>query len=64
MTRRYWVIGGEYEGADFAALVPGTEKLVGPFADERKAHTEWTRLSRGPAVTATTRYAIAAEALR
>ena len=31
---RYWVIGGEYEGADFAALVPGTEKLVGPFEDE------------------------------
>lgn len=64
MTRIYWVIGGEYEGADFAALIPGTEKLVGPFQDEGKARTEWTRLSRCPAVTATTRYSIAAAALR
>ncbi|MDT9599523.1 DUF4170 domain-containing protein [Sphingosinicella rhizophila] len=64
MTRRYWVIGGEYEGADFNALVPGTEKLVGPFENEGRARTEWTRLSCSPAATATTRYSIAAEAVR
>ena len=64
MTRRYWVIGGEYEGADFTALVPGTEKLAGPFDTERKARTEWTRLSGSPAATATTRYSITTEAVR
>jgi len=63
MTRRYWVIGGEYEGPDFRALVPGTETMAGPFDCEARARTEWTRLSRGPekSRSATLRYAIAAE---
>lgn len=61
MTKRYWVIGGEYQDAAFGALVPGTEKMAGPFADERRARTEWTRLTCCPASTATTRYSIAAE---
>ena len=64
MTKRYWVIGGEYRDAGFAALVPGTETMAGPFADERRARTEWTRLTCRPAATATTRYAIAAETIR
>ncbi|MBV8686012.1 MAG: hypothetical protein JOZ90_02125 [Alphaproteobacteria bacterium] len=65
MTTRYWVIGGEYEGPDFRALVPGTETMAGPFESERKARTEWTRLSCGPdrGACATIRYAIAAESL-
>ncbi len=64
MTKRFWVIGGEYEGADFRALVPGTEKLVGPFECERKARTEWTRLTCCPdGGTATTRYSIASETI-
>lgn len=63
MTKRYWVIGGEYEGADFRALVPGTGKMSGPFEDERRARTEWTRLSCCPDSTATTRYSIASETL-
>jgi hypothetical protein len=58
---RYWVIGGEYEGADFRALIPGTEKMAGPFDDERKARNEWIRLTCCPGVSATTRYGIAAE---
>ena len=64
MTTRYWVVGGDYEGVDFRSLRPGTEKMVGPFACEKKARTEWTRLSCCPAGgTATTRYSIATEAL-
>jgi hypothetical protein len=58
---RYWVIGGEYEGPDFGALIPGTGKMAGPFADERKARDEWIRLTFCAGVTATTRYGIAAE---
>lgn len=64
MTKRYWVIGGEYQGADFAALVPGTERMSGPYQDRRKAETEWTRLSCTPAANAATRYAITTETLR
>ncbi len=63
MTTRYWVVGGEYADAAFRALIPGTEKMVGPFDDERKARNEWMRLTYGPrAGSATTRYSIAAEA--
>ena len=63
MTTRYWVIGGEYRDPAFQALIPGTEKMVGPFDCERKARTEWTRLTCCPdrSAAATVRYSIAAE---
>ena len=64
MTKRFWVIGGEYEGPDFRALIPGTETMAGPFEDERKARNEWIRLTYCPNGTATTRYSIASEATR
>ena len=60
--KRFWVVGGEYEDPDFRALIPGTERMSGPFEDERKARNEWIRLTYCPNVTATTRYSIAAEA--
>jgi hypothetical protein len=65
MASRYWVVGGEYEGPDFRVLVPGTETMVGPFADECRARTEWIRLSHAPdtGCRATLRYSIAAEGL-
>ena len=65
MTKRYWVIGGEYEDEHFGHLVPGTETMAGPFEDEVKARTEWTRLSCCPEKSrlATVRYAIATETL-
>lgn len=63
MTKRFWVIGGEYQDPDFRSLIPGTEKMCGPFEDEGRAKTEWQRLTccpdQGPA--ATVRYSIAAE---
>jgi hypothetical protein len=63
MATRYWVIGGEYRDPEFQALVPGTEKMAGPFADEQKAKTEWQRLTCCPERSAcgTVRYSIAAE---
>ena len=65
MTRRFWVIGGEYQDSDFRALIRGTETMAGPFDDEAKARTEWQRLSCGPERSrlATLRYSIAAETL-
>jgi hypothetical protein len=65
MTKRYWVVGGEYQDPEFRILVPGTETMAGPFECERKARTEWQRLSCRPERrhVATIRYTIAAEAL-
>ena len=65
MTMRYWVIGGEYEDSGFNALVPGTERMCGPFDCEQKARTEWTRLTCCPEKSrnATTRYSIASESV-
>ncbi len=63
MTQRYWIVGGEYRDPGFTALVPGTETMAGPFADEAKARNEWMRLTYSPGTDpATTRYTIAAEA--
>ena len=65
MTTRYWVVGGEYRDPEFRSLIPGTEKIAGPFEDERKAHKEWLRLTCCPqTVPATIRYSIASEALQ
>jgi hypothetical protein len=64
MTRAYWVIGGEYRDAGLRALVPGTERVAGPFYDDGRARTEWTRLTCCPQATATTRYSIASETIR
>ena len=48
MTTRYWVVGGEYEDCRLPRARPGTEKMVGPFEDERKARNEWIRLTYCP----------------
>jgi hypothetical protein len=65
-TTRYWVIGGNYHGADFSRLVAGTEVIMGPFADHATAKYEWTRLTNAPGARemTTTRYSIASEELR
>ena len=63
MTTRYWVVGGEYADPEFLALVPGTEKMVGPFDDAHKARNEWMRLTYCPDNCATRRYAIATESI-
>ena len=64
MHRRYWVVGGDYEDAEFRALIPGSETMAGPFTDERKARNEWMRLTYSPGTdAATTRYSIATESI-
>jgi hypothetical protein len=64
MATRYWVVGGEYRDPEFRAIVPGTEKMVGPFENQLKARNEWIRLTYCPNSNATTRYSIASEAVR
>ena len=64
MGQRYWVIGGDYDDHAFKSLVPGTEIISGPFADELRARTEWQRLTFRDRCGATTRYSIAVEPIR
>ena len=61
MDRKYWVIGGEYEDSRFNGLVDGTQCVAGPYPDEGRARTEWTRLTFRDGCAATTRYHIAIE---
>ena len=61
MGQRYWVVGGEYSDCAFKQLEPGTERISGPFAEERKARTEWQRLTFRDHCAATERYSICVE---
>ena len=65
MTKRYGVMGGDYPVPRFRSLTPGTETMPGPFEDEMKPRTEWTRLSCCPEKSrvCTIRYSIATEAV-
>ncbi|MCM8558109.1 DUF4170 domain-containing protein [Sphingomicrobium sediminis] len=62
MTRQlYWVVGGDYADTEFTQMVPGTEKVLGPFADEMKARKAWTQMTFNDRTcrNATRRYVIA-----
>ena len=41
---RYWVVGGEYRSLDFAEVVDGTQRLIGPF-DQRDKDSRVTELT-------------------
>jgi hypothetical protein len=62
--RQFWVVGGQFEDTGFAALIAGTERVVGPFRDRRQAEAAWSRLASETRSVCTTRYAIAEEAVR
>ncbi len=61
MDKQYWVIGGEYDDCEFRGLVAGTARVSGPFGDEHRARTEWTRLTFHDRACATERFHIAVE---
>ena len=61
MGQRYWVVGGQYSDCCFKDLKPGTERIIGPFADELRARTEWQRLTFRDRCEATERYSICVE---
>jgi NADPH-dependent glutamate synthase beta subunit-like oxidoreductase len=64
MTKeRFWVIGGEYSGMDFAALKDGAQKVLGPFETRDEASQVWKRVSQETRALATARFAIASEQL-
>ncbi len=64
MKSRFWVVGGDYTDCNFERIVPGSEQIHGPFANENRAHTEWKRLTFRDQLPATRRYSIATEGPR
>ena len=46
MIEEYWVVGGSYRDADFAALKDGTGEVYGPFVSYDEALSSWTARSR------------------
>jgi hypothetical protein len=58
---RWWIVGGEYEDAQFARLVDGTERVVGPFVDKAEAEAKWRELAVSTRPSCHTRFTIAEE---
>lgn len=58
MPKQYWVIGGEYRCVKFQAVVPGTERVYGPFQSYEDANRIWRQRSLESRASATTRYSI------
>jgi hypothetical protein len=62
MSKRFWVIGGEYRSTRFEELMPGTEKLLGPYPSLYDAQKVWRGISMASSACALERYAITTEA--
>lgn len=62
MAKQYWVIGGEYQCVEFQEVVPGTERVFGPFMSYQEANEIWRERSLASRSSATTRYSIVASA--
>jgi len=62
MTKQFWVIGGEYQCTGFTQVVPGTERVFGPYASYEEANAIWRQRSELSRPSATTRYSIVSNA--
>ena len=62
MSRQYWVIGGEYQCVEFQAVVPGTERVFGPYRSYEEADRKSRERSSASRSSATTRYSIVSSA--
>ncbi len=63
-TQRFWIVGGEYDDTSFSTLVPGTERLLGPFRTRGEAERAWREVSQNTRSFALARFTIAAEQVR
>lgn len=57
----YWIVGGEYRSFTFTDLVPGTGRLMGPFADKINAERAWRQVSEEHRSQCLVRFTIATE---
>lgn len=61
MSRRFWIIGGEYTDTRFDRLVDGTQQVEGPFPCRDSALRAWRRLADETRANAHARYVLAEE---
>ncbi len=64
MIEEYWVVGGSYRDADFAALKDGTGEVYGPFVSYDEALSSWNSRSERSRAEATTRFSVVVTAAR
>jgi hypothetical protein len=64
MIEEYWVVGGRYLDADFAALTEGTSEVYGPFVSYDEALNSWNVRSERSRAEATTRFSVVVTARR
>ena len=64
MVQEYWVVGGRYCDAEFAALSDGTGEVYGPFASYDEALRSWSARSECTRAEATTRFSVVVTATR
>ena len=64
MIEEYWVVGGSYRDANFAALRDGTAEVFGPFVTYDEALRSWSNRTEKTRAEATTRYSVVVTASR
>ncbi len=64
MIEEYWVVGGSYRDASFAALKEGTSEVHGPFASYDEALSSWNARTECSRAEATTRFTVVVTAPR
>jgi hypothetical protein len=58
----FWIVGGEYQNFAFTDLIPGTGRVVGPFAEKIEAERAWRLFSETHRAQCLMRFTIATEA--
>lgn len=61
MSRRFWVIGGEYQSVKFDRMVGGTERVFGPYLERSDAESMWRTESERRRSEACVRFSIVEE---
>ena len=64
MVQEYWVVGGSYRDANFAALREGSGELFGPFVSYDDALDSWRERTARTCAQATVRYSVVVTASR
>ena len=64
MYQEFWVVGGNYRDADFAALEEGSGEVHGPFRSYDDALRLWTARTEKTRAEATTRFSVVVTASR
>ena len=61
MSKKFWVIGGEYTDTRFSQLIDGTGRMFGPFNEHQEARAVWTQIASETRSICTARYTIVQE---